>query len=81
MASIRSGVGRSSHAACGSVTGGDVGGFAVCNGPGSAMSFANHLVSFYANTFAVENPFVGCNGSGCSGADPSCGYEVWIWLD
>jgi hypothetical protein len=79
VAAIGSGQGRSSHAACGSAVDSAVGGISYCNGPGGPFDWSNHEVSYYANSDdASQNPFVGCNGHGCSGV--TCGFQVLVWL-
>lgn len=77
IASIASGQGRSNHASCGAAQTGSTGGIAYCDGPGAALDFSNHLVSYYTTDLA-DSPYVGCAGEGCNG--PDCELEVWVWL-
>jgi hypothetical protein len=78
VAAIGSGAGRSSHAICGQASDITTGGIGYCTGPGSALYWGNHLVSFYT-TNQADSPYMGCNGTGQSGIDST--MEMWVWLE
>ena len=82
IASAASGAGRHSHAMCGSATASGIGGIALCNGPGAAFSWTNHIVSWgvagAGHPWQTGAPNVGCGGTGCLG--PACTNQLWVWL-
>ncbi|MDQ3032234.1 MAG: hypothetical protein M3Y87_07450 [Myxococcota bacterium] len=76
IASIGSGLGRSSHAACGAARSTVLGGVAYCGGAPATL-YSNHLVSFAVGP--AGSTYVGCGRTGCDG--PICSTHVWIWAD